>query len=84
MSKLLNIITHIIIPLADNITLKGPSNAITRIEIRGTIVLLTNHIFLRINYVYRRTTFIATFYGHHLVEITHIHILCSNDEYLIL
>jgi hypothetical protein len=62
----------------------GPNDVITCIEIRETIVLLANHLFLRISYIYRRTTFIATFYGQRLVEITHIYILCMKDEYIIL
>jgi hypothetical protein len=47
LSRLSNIITLVIIPLTDNLTLpKGPSDAIARIEIRGTIVLLVNHHYL--------------------------------------
>jgi hypothetical protein len=57
-------ITLIIISHVDNLTLSGASDAITRIEIQWTIVLLVNHLFLSKSYIYRSTTVITNFYGH--------------------
>jgi 4-diphosphocytidyl-2C-methyl-D-erythritol kinase len=58
-------ITLIIIPHVDNLTLSGGGDAITHIEIQGTIVLLVNHLFLSTSYIYRSATVIANFYEHH-------------------